>query len=182
MSRQVLFFQGAGDDGYNADKAMVESLKNRLGRDYSIEYDAIECDESLPDYGWTQQMLTQMAAMQDNFFLAGHSLGASMILKCLSEHTISKNIRGIFLLSTPFWNGDEACKAAFILKENFANHLPVTQVFFYHCLDDDTVPVTQLESYKQKLPGAMFREIKTGGHQLNNDLSLVAQDIQSFNW
>jgi hypothetical protein len=34
--------------------------------------------------------------------------------------------------------------------------------------------------YPQKLPQATVREIASGGHQLNNDLTLVAKDIKSL--
>jgi uncharacterized protein len=48
---------------------------------------------------------------------------------------------------------------------------------FYHCLDDEEVPVEQFAIYKQHLPWATFREVPTGGHQFNEDLSIVAADI-----
>jgi len=32
MSKQVLFIQGGGDDGYEADKALVASLQTALGK------------------------------------------------------------------------------------------------------------------------------------------------------
>lgn len=181
MSKQVLFFQGGGEDGYNADKALVSSLKNHLGRAYVVRYDEIKSDESLPDYGWTKNMLQQMAEMNDDFILAGHSLGASMILKCLSENKIPQKIKGIFLLSTPYWDGDEEWKAAFKLKNDFANQLPKeTPVYFYQCRDDEEVSMDQFEKYKAKIPFAAFREIENGGHQLNNDVALVAKDIMGL--
>lgn len=34
--------------------------------------------------------------------------------------------------------------------------------------------------YAQRLPQATVREIANGGHQLNNDLTIVAKDIKSL--
>lgn len=181
MSKQILFFQGGGEDGYNADKAMVASLKKHLGKDYAVHYNEIQSDESLPDYGWKEQIGKQLAEMKDDFILAGHSLGASTILKYLSEHSVDRNINGIFLLSTPFWNGNEAWKAAFKLKDDFAEKLPKqTPVFFYQSMDDEEVPFDQFKMYREKLPIAIYREIEQGGHQLNNDLAVVAEDIKAL--
>lgn len=104
-----------------------------------------------------------------------------MILKYLSENPVKKKIAGIFLISTPFWSGNEDWKQGLKLQENFAGKLPKNvPIFFYHCHDDEEVPFSQLAIYRQKLDQATFREIPSGGHQLNNDLKLVAQDIKSL--
>jgi uncharacterized protein len=53
-------------------------------------------------------------------------------------------------------------------------------IFLYHCRDDEEIPFEHLEIYAQKLPKATVRQIASGGHQLNNDLSLVGNDIKSL--
>lgn len=53
-------------------------------------------------------------------------------------------------------------------------------IFLYHCKDDEEIPFAHFERYKQKITQANFREIENGGHQLNNDLPLIAADIQSL--
>jgi predicted alpha/beta hydrolase family esterase len=112
----------------------------------------------------------------------GHSFGASMILKFLSENTVNKKIKGIFLISTPFWDSNEVWKTGLKLKRNFSDRLPgKVPVFFYHCRDDEEIPFSHFSDYRQHVNHATFREIETGGHQLNNDLALVAEDIRSLN-
>ncbi len=39
--------------------------------------------------------------------MAGHSFGASMLLKFLSENKVKQKVDGIFLIAAPFWDGDE---------------------------------------------------------------------------
>jgi len=181
MSRQVLFIQGGGDKGYEVDTALVASLQTALGKEYDISYPKIQTNESAPDFGWTQQIGKEISTFKDNFYLVGHSFGSSMILKYLSEHVVENKIAGIFLISTPFWTGDEDWIKGLKLQENFDEKLSKeVPIFFYHCQDDEEVPFSHLAFYKEKLPRAIFREIHRGGHQLNNDLTLVAQDIKSL--
>jgi hypothetical protein len=38
MSRQVLFIQGGGNGGYEADAALASSLQEALGKGYDVKY------------------------------------------------------------------------------------------------------------------------------------------------
>ena len=179
--KQILFIHGGGNGGYAADAALVDSLKRALGNGYQVNCSEIKSDESAPDFGWLKQIAGKIYKINDDLILVGHSFGASMILKCLSEITVTKKIAGIFLIATPFWSGDKEWKQGLKLKENFADNLPVKDsIFFYQCLDDEETPLSHFEHYRQKIPQATFREIKSGGHQLNNDLTVVANDIKSI--
>jgi len=181
MKKQILFIQGGGDNGYETDKPLVASLQKEIGNDYNIQYPELESDESLPDFGWVQQIHKEVGGMKNDFFLVGHSLGASMILKYLTEDKADKNIKAVFLAATPFWNGNEDWKQGLKLKENFEKKLPDhIPIFFYNTKDDEEVPFAHFIEYKQKITKAIFREIKSGGHHFDNDLSEVSKDIISF--
>lgn len=179
MNKQILFIQGGGDGGHEADKALVSSLQENLGKEYDINYPELQSDESLPDFGWVQQIGEKLLKAEGGAIIIGHSLGASMLLKYLSESSVTNNIKGVFLISTPFWSGDEDWKKGLRLQEDFANRLPdKVPLFFYHCKDDEVAPFSHFSHYKQKINQATFRGIETGGHQLNNDLTIVAHDIK----
>lgn len=179
--KKILFIQGGGNGGYEADKKLAHSLKNCLGQDYEINYPEIQPNENEPDYGWTKQIEKKVSECEDNLILVGHSFGASMILKYLSENSVQKKIKGIFLISTPFWNGDEDWVKGLMLNDNFADNLPDNvPLFFYHCKDDEEIPFSHLNNYQKKINKAAYREIDKGGHQLNNDLSIVARDIKDL--
>ncbi len=181
MKKQVLFIQGGGDDGYNADKALVASLQTALGEEYEIHYPEMPSDESLPDYGWIQQIATEISESKDNVIIAAHSFGASMLLKYLSESIVRKKIAGIFLLATPFWSGAEDWQKGFKLQESFADKLPKEiPLFLYQNRDDEEVPFSQFERYMKLIAHATFRESKKGGHQFTNGLSVIANDIRSL--
>lgn len=181
MKKEILFIQGGGNGGYEADAKLVSSLREALGTAYEVHYPEISSDETAPDFGWLYQIGKEISEIEGEVILAAHSFGASMLLKYLSENKIKKNIFGIFLISTPFWSGDEDWVQGLKLNENFANNLPKhVPVFLYHCKDDEEVPFEHLEIYVERLPQATVRKITHGGHQLNNNLSLIANDIKSI--
>lgn len=181
MSKQVLFVEGGGDEGYEVDKELVNSLQTALGKGYNISYPGIQTDESAPDFGWPQQIGKKIGTMTGEFMLVGHSFGASMIIKYLSENNIDARIKGLFLIATPFWSGNDDWLQGLKLQDDFADKLPKEiPMFFYHCLDDEEIPISHMDHYKQKLADATFRVLEKGGHQFGNDLAVVANDITSL--
>ena len=181
MKKQILFLQGGGgEEDYEADAKLVASLRQTLGKDYTVYYPFLP-NESAPDFGRLKQIDNEISSLKGKVILAGHSLGASMLLKYLSEHEIKREIAGVFLISTPFWSGDEDWKQGLKLREDFPDRLPKdVPVFLYHCHDDQELPIEHLFQYQQRLTQATVREITSGGHQLDNDLTLVANDIKSL--
>ena len=177
----ILFIHGGGDDGYEAGKALVRSLQQKLGAGYEINYSELQSDESLSDFGWIRQIEQKILKAKDHPIVVAHSLGASMFLKYLSEKFVGKTLKGVFLISTPFWSGNEAWKTGLKLQKNFADNIPDNlPIFFYHCKDDEVVPFSQFEVYKHEVSRAIFREFKNGGHLLANHLTAVARDIEAL--
>jgi len=181
MNKEVLFIQGGGGNkDYEADAKLVASLREELGKGYTVHYPRLP-NESSPDFGRSKQIAKEISLIKGGIIFVGHSLGASMLLKYFSENEVKKKIAGIFLISTPFWSGDEDWKQGLKLNEDFPDTLPENvPIFLYHSRDDEEVPFEHLSLYAQKLPQATVREIASGGHQLNNSLSLVAKDIKSL--
>ncbi|MCF2489251.1 alpha/beta hydrolase [Dyadobacter sp. CY347] len=180
MANQVIFFHGGGSrEDFQADQKLVESLENALGPDYVVHYPFLPNDGT-PDLGRRRQISQAILGSEEGVILVAHSLGASMLLASLSEFEIKHQIAGIFLIATPFWEGSEDWVEPFKLRPDFAEKLDQkVPLFFYHCRDDEEVPFAQFGKYKQQLPWATFREIPSGGHQLNNGLSIIADDIRS---
>jgi uncharacterized protein len=181
IDKQILFIQGGGsDDDYKTGKRMVASLQQRLGNAYCVHYPRLP-NESVPDLGRMKQIDHQLSRIEGKLVVVGHSLGASMLLKYVSQTPVKEKITAIFLISTPFWSGNEGWKEAFKLPETFADALSKSvPIFLYHSHDDEEVPFAHLGLYQQKLPWATFRALPSGGHQLNDDLTIVANDIKSL--
>ena len=181
MRYHILFIQGGGgNEDYEADAKLVASLREALGESYEVHYPELPNDDT-PDFGRLKQIDKEISLIKGEIILVGHSLGSSMLLKYLSENEIKKKVAGIFLTSTPFWSGNEDWKQGLKLRDDFPDKLPKDiPVFLYHCRDDEEVPFEHLSIYAQKLPQATIREIASGGHQLGDDLSVVAKDIKSL--
>lgn len=181
MTQHILFIQGGGDNGYEADAKLAASLQTALGRGYEVHYPKIVADMEAPDFGWLRQIDREFSAMESNLIVVAHSFGASILLKYLSENKITRHIHGIFLLATPFWNGEEDWQQGFKLQNGFAERLPKeVPIFLYHCRDDDECSIDHLSFYAKMLPHATISEIPAGGHQFNNDLAFVATDIRAL--
>jgi hypothetical protein len=181
MKKQVLFIQGGGDNGYEADTKLVTSLRAALGNGYEVSYPQLQSDESLSDFGWPLQIGNEINNINGDLILVAHSLGASLLLKYLSETKVEKRISGIFLLATPWWSGDEDWVKGLKLPHDFPGRLPENvPIFLYHSMDDDEAPFEHLSLYAQKLPQASVHIIENGGHQFNNDLEFVAENIKEL--
>ncbi|MBC7870717.1 MAG: alpha/beta hydrolase [Chitinophagaceae bacterium] len=184
MTKHVLFIQGAGTGAFEEDKKLAASLRKALGIDYELHYPAMLDEDNAPYQQWKQQIEQELAAMQGPIILVGHSVGASVIIKCMSETEVKKPIAGIFLIAAPFWGGNGWRYEGYeelALPNGLTAKLPRgVSIFLYHCRDDEIVPSDHLALYAQVLPQAVVREFEAGGHQLNNDLSEVARDIKTL--
>jgi len=184
MNKHVLFIHGAGEGAYIEDKLLTQSLQEELGLDYDVHYPAMPDESKAPYDLWKRNIEEELNIMQKPAVLIGHSIGASYLAKVLTEIKEIKPIVGIFLLNAPLW-GDEGWLyegyEELELPKDVVRRFPTNaRVFLYHTRDDEIVPFRHLALYKRLLPKATVREIDKGGHQLNNDLSLVAKDIKSL--
>jgi serine hydrolase len=171
MKRQILFIQGGGAGAHKADGLLVAALRRALGSAYDLRYPTMP-HESDPDYQqWKTSIGKEMAALADGAIIIGHSLGASFLLKYLSEEKVGKIMAGLFLIATPYWGGHGWRYEGYdrvALREDFAAKLPRgAPVFLYHGRDDEIVPFAHLALYAEKLPQAAVRELDGRGHQLN---------------
>lgn len=170
--KQVLFIHGGGQGAYEEDEKLVANLRDVLGTGYDVQYPKMP-HEDRPDYeAWSTQITTEFAALDDEVILVGHSVGGSILLQYLSEEMVEQPVAGLFLLAPPYWDAVENNIAA-----KFSHEIPL---FVYHGRDDEVIPFEHLALYAEQLPQATIHEFDGRGHQFNNDLSAVAQDIKKL--
>jgi predicted alpha/beta hydrolase family esterase len=97
-------------------------------------------------------------------------VGGAVLLRHLSEAKIDKPVAGVFIIAAPYWGAEE-------WQAGLPAGLPV---FLYHSRDDEVVPFAHLAQFAEKFPQATIREFDGRGHQFNNDLSAVAEDIKGL--
>ena len=181
MKSRVVFIHGAGQDGLEEDRKLATSLQDVLGAGYDVRYPEMP-DADNPEYeGWKGRIASELAALDGEVILVGHSLGGSILLKYLSEENAETSVAGLFLIAAPYWSAEDWEVSEYALRDDFASKLPSElPVFLYHSRDDEEVPFAHLELYTERLDRATARAFDGRGHQLNDDMSEVARDIEGL--
>ncbi len=181
MKKQVLSIHGGGEGAHQEDKKMAANLQDALGDAYDVRCPKMPNEDS-PEYeAWSDQIARELTSLDGAVSLVGHSLGASILLKYLSEEKVEKPVAGIFLVAPPYWGAEDWEVGEYALQKDFASKLPRgLPVFFYHSRDDEWVPFAHLALYTEELPRATICEFVDRGHQFDDDLSEVALDIERW--
>jgi hypothetical protein len=179
MSHQVLLIQGGGEGAYRDDAKLASNLRGRLGPAYEVRYPAMP-HEGEPDYkSWKRIILDEAGDMGEGAILVGHSIGASVLIKILTDQGPTLSIAGVFLIAGPFWHDHEFWRWDEVaLPMDAAERCPRdVPLFLYHGEADEIVPVLHLDMYVKALPQAFVRRLAGRNHQLNDDMREVARDI-----
>src|SRR3712207_4077141 len=100
MKKHVLFIHGGGQGAYEEDKKLAANLRDVLGDAYDVQCPKMP-DEESPEYeAWKKQIAKELTALHGEVILVGHSLGASILLKYLSEEKVEKPVAGLFLIAS----------------------------------------------------------------------------------
>ena len=176
----VLFIQGGGKHAHSVDKPLASSLKQALGANFEVRFPLMP-DEAHPNaQAWKLKISQELSRIPGKAILAAHSIGGSILLKYLAEGLVEKPIAGLFLLAALSWDEDRWNFDDLKLPTDIAEKLAqIPKIFFYHCRDDDVVPFAHLALHGARLPRAITRAIDQGGHQFDEDLTVVASDIRS---
>ena len=112
--------------------------------------------------------------------IVGHSLGASVALKYLSEKPPVKSVAGLFLVGAVYWGLENWNVGEYIFEQNFQRHLRyIPNIFFYHSKDDEVVPVSHMWHFAVSLPDASIRQFEHEGHLYVNGIPKLVEDIKS---
>jgi len=130
-----------------------------------------------PHYRTWAQRLDELIVSARRPILVGHSFGASVLLKYLSETVRRPAFAGLFLIATPLWGADFP---EFALAPDFGERLrDVAPLYLYHSRDDPEIPFETLERYRQVLPHARVRALEGRGHEFNQpQFPELAADIR----
>lgn len=182
MRRQVLFVQGGGERVHDEwDGKLVASLRAELGPDYEVRYPRMP-NEDDPSYAtWTATLENELAGLDEGAILVGHSLGGTILINALAEHPPERELGAIILIAAPFvgeggWQSAD-WKPQRALGEQLPGGVPI---YLYHGLADATVPASHAELYAHVIPQADLHRLPDRDHQLNNDLSEVAEVIRAL--
>ena len=133
-----------------------------------------------PGYArWSGAIRREMADLDDGAVVAGHSAGTAILVSALAGQPPEKGLAAIMLIAAPFvrpggWPSDE-----FELTSDVGARLPPgARVHVFHGLWDETAPPSHAGLYALAIPQAQVHQLPGRDHQLNNDLSEVAEAIR----
>lgn len=178
-TRQILFIQGGGAGTHDEwDNQLVESLVRGLGDGQEVRYPRMPNEEDPSQAAWSAAIRRELADLDDGAVVIGHSVGATILIDALAGQPPGCVPATIVLIAAPFvgeggWPGD-----GFELPQDLGTRLPRgARVHVFHGLRDETVPPSHADLYAGVVPQAMVHRLPGRDHQLNNDLSDVAQVI-----
>jgi uncharacterized protein len=165
MARTVLIIHGAGEPRRRRGKVYWEPLLgSALGPGYRVLAPRMPRPAHPQYWAWARR-IDELIAHTRRLILVGHSFGASVLLKYLSETVRRPALAGLFLVATPFWGADFA---EFALPPDFGARLrEVRPIYFYHSRDDPELPLEHLERYRRALPHAIVRILDGRGHEFD---------------
>jgi predicted alpha/beta hydrolase family esterase len=178
--RQVFFVQGAGKDVYAKwDNQLVRSLRRELGLRYNVRYPRMP-DEAAPKFtNWRRTLVKELDTLPSSAAVVGHSVGGAILISVLAEYSPGLQLAAIVLIAAPFigpggWEIDDIAPTHGI-AQRLAAGVPV---FLYHGDQDTIVPLRHVDLYAKAVPYANVHRLVGRDHQLNNDLSEVAEALR----
>jgi predicted alpha/beta hydrolase family esterase len=179
-SAPLLFIQGGGAGAHDEDARLVANLCSELGAGYEVRFPRMPNESESPYDLWSAVIASELARMGDGAILVGHSIGASVLIKWLTEVAPPHRLAAAFLIAAPFWHDHDIWRWKEVeLPQDASVRLPRgLPVFFYHGTHDEVVPVAHVEMYERAFPAAHIRRINGRNHQLEDNLAEVARDIR----
>lgn len=129
-------------------------LDKELGKNFEIIRQRMPLQDNAKYNDWKIYFERHIPLLRNNAILIGSSLGGIFLAKYLSENKISKKILATYIICPPFDNTllGEDLVGGFKLKSDLSliekNCKDVTLMF---SADDDCVPVSHAEKYRNKL-------------------------------
>jgi pimeloyl-ACP methyl ester carboxylesterase len=179
-TRQILFIQGGGAGAHDEwDGKLVESLRRELGGGYEVRYPRMP-GEGDPGYArWGAAIRREMTGLDDGAVVAGHSAGATILVHALAEQPPDRGLAAIVLIAAPFVGSGGRPGDEFELTSDLGARLPPgVPVHVFQGFRDETPPPSHAGLYALAIPQALVHLLPGRDHQLNNDLSEVAETIR----
>ena len=178
--RQVLFIQGGGEGAHDEwDVRLADDLQRRLGEEFDVRYPLMPAEADPSSANWGPAIRREIADLDEGAVVVGHSVGATILIHTLAEQPPGHDLAAIVLIAAPFvgeggWPSDEITTRT-DLGVDLPQGLPV---FLYHGEVDTIVPFSHVDLYAEAIPQAQVRRLPGRDHQINNDLTQVADDIR----
>ncbi len=167
-------------------KKWRHTLGEVLGDGYAVLSPHMPNKDNARYLEWSIWFEKYLPLIPKDIIVIGHSLGGLFLSKYLSEHTIDKTIRGLFLVCPPFNadSNDSYNLVDFSLSPEKLAHISnqAQSIFHYHSTDDPIVPYAESQKYRAALGGSHFihRALQGRGHIWGEEFPEIIDDIKSL--
>lgn len=179
--RHVLFVQGGGEGTHDEwDNKLVDSLERALGHGYDVRYPRMPAEDDPSFAAWSAFLEREIPRLEEGAILIGHSIGGTILVHALARQPrLLGHVAAVCLIAAPFvgdggWPSDEL-----VPGPDWGAPLADRAVYLYQGDADDTTPMAHVDLYAAAMPHARVRRLIGRDHQLNDDLSEVAEDVRS---
>ncbi len=163
-------------------KRWKSKLAERLGESYDVIQPEMPNKLNARYAEWKLWFEKILKLVNQDLILIGHSLGGSFLAKYLAENNSGKKINGLFLVSACFKNSDIGPLPPDFAMPDKLNKVEqqVAEIFLYHSKDDEVVPFSDLELFKNQFPNAVVRVFENRGHFNQEEFPEIIEDIKSL--
>jgi uncharacterized protein len=165
---QLLFIHSAGPQSDTEGSGpLLAALREGLEPGITVVAPAMPGTDSPEAPRWDAAAADAVAPMTGPYALAGHSLGASTLLKYLAANDPPPGLTGVVLVSAPWWGTPNADADSFALPPKFErlSHLP--RLLFITSRDDEIAPPSHAEKYVTAIAGAELKLLDGHGHEFS---------------
>lgn len=163
-------------------------INNELDKNFQIIKPTFPLQENAKYSDWKIWFERYIPFLNNNVILVGGSLGGIFLAKYLSENKFPKKILSVYIICPPFDNTcrDNDLAGGFKLKSDLSliekNCKDVTLMF---SADDDVVPVSHAEKYRNKLKDSKTIIYKSkNGHfkipKFPEIIKMIKEDVKNI--
>jgi predicted alpha/beta hydrolase family esterase len=184
VTTRVVFLQGGGAGAHDADALLADSLSRHLGEGFAVDFPRMPVEDDPDSERWGPAIGDAIAraatSPADRVVLVGHSVGGLLLLEHLARSPVAASVAGVCIIAAPFPGGEpDWTFEGFAVPPGVAEAIPDGAAAFLYASDDDAiVPFAHRDLWAAALPGSVTRTT-SGGHQLGDDLRVVADDIRA---
>ena len=165
-----------------------EYLRKKLGKKVHIIQPRMPCKDNSNYDEWKIHFERFFPYLTDNIILLGNSLGGMFLTKYLSENQFPKKILAVYLTCPSFEDTSINKKqtSGFILKDDLSLiNQNTDNLNLLFSKDDDVVPVSHAEKYRNKLPNAKITIFESkNGHfmipEFPEIIKMIKKDLKSI--
>ena len=170
------------DPSWEIQRRWKHTLRERLGDDWQVFTPTMPSKYNAKYLEWLIWFEKILPHLKEGVILIGHSLGGIFLAKYMNENELPVQVHATFLVAAPFDATDtDFSLADFTLSGSLANlESRAGTLYLYHSEDDDVVPFSALEKYKEHLPKALVRVLTDRGHVLQEEFPELIEDVRGL--